>query len=204
MTDLDRVSSCIYGVWADGDLGEHARSRMKNKCSILVVHDGMEARDKAVRFCDKLVGRFWESFNIDLHWFDTADLSSPAKRHKAAELARCANATVIAQSRRSVPAHIISWAEHALLQRQPGDAFLVFIPNDNEQHNRAQLQLRTIAHRAQMDFLMEVPPSLNNLPEGTETYVRRAQEVSGVLLDILKYTPMPANVAMTLSGLPAR
>ena len=47
----------------------------KTACSVVVVYEDATARERALTFCDQLVGRFWAKCEFDVSWwtFDLLD-----------------------------------------------------------------------------------------------------------------------------------
>jgi hypothetical protein len=164
---------------------------MKRSSSVLVLFEDAESRLRAVRFCDLLVQRFWQSVEFDLHWREIADLQKPnlsTDIHHAAAGAELAVFALACSS--EFPLGLRAWIDSWLVNRagREGCLFDLSTPEHNVVHSAV---LRRVAQRAGMDYLTELPESLfPSLADSPDAYKARAVQVSGLLSSILHHRPV--------------
>jgi hypothetical protein len=169
---------------------------MKTTCSIVVVYEDTTSREKAVCFCDGLAQRFWAKAGFDVSWWSFDHLQSNESAREAAAKAVDADFVVFAvQPESDVPAHVQGWAETWLQERNDREGTLVGLANGGHQSQEpaaGHAYLRELAHRAGMDYLTQMPPSIAQpMPDSCDSYTERADRVTGVLDEILKRPCLP-------------
>jgi hypothetical protein len=148
-------------------------------------------------FCRESAARDWIQFELETQWIMEEDLVKPASKREATKAACGADMVVFALSDRPMPERIYAWAEAALSKRCEKEGRLALVGDARSSRN--ELALRNLAHRAGLDFITSVPPSLGScLPESPEPYTNQAHEVSDLLVEILSQ-PQP-----TVQRLPVR
>jgi hypothetical protein len=175
---------------------------VKSTWSVIVVYENAEARESAVAFCDRLVERFWADFGFDVNWCAYESLHDRTKADEAAVKAGEADLIVVAhKTRRDLPGIVKVWTETWLTLRGEHEGTLVGLA-DLEPENKASAchsYLRQVAHRAGMDFVTELPQSIDTIPDSPETLADRAKQVTSVLDGIL-HQPSPAQFSSTFRG----
>jgi len=164
--------------------------------SVVVVYEDPVARERAVSFCDQLVGRFWARFEFDVSWWSFALLADTATAEEAAEKAARADLIIFcATPEGDFPASLKAWVESWIGRRSEREGMLVGLmesgasPNvgEGEKHHL----LRYAAHRGAMDYLTQVPQDIGrSIPDSLESYTERADQITSLLDDILR-RPMP-------------
>jgi hypothetical protein len=172
-------------------------NRMKSMSHILVLCENNECRAAAVAFCDGLVKRFWASREFDIKWFSFADLGDQGKFDEAVAQAKTASMLIASMKPGSdIPPEVHAWAEAWVAGRGEREGSMIALGDPG--HIAAGgvsenfVYLRSIAHRAGLDYLTEMPENMGqNIPERLEAYPERAQQVTNVLDQILQ-RKMPA------------
>lgn len=170
---------------------------MKATKWIAVIYDTALARQKAIKFCDGLVSRFWEQFEFGISWWSLKQLEGPNGDQEATLKAGLADLVVFATAhcQRVHPA-FERWVGLWLRQREEREGVLVNILPTGVSSESAtspmSLYLRSVAHRAGMDYLTDMPEGLSYpIPESVESCAERAQRVTALLDEIL-HSPMPS------------
>jgi hypothetical protein len=168
--------------------------------SVVVVYEDPAACECAVRFCDQLVNRFWTGFEFNLSWWQFAQLEDADSAKAAAEKAVLADLVVFAaNSEVDLPRHIKAWIETWLDQRGEREGMLVGLiepaggagVQEGEKHHF----LRNTAHHGAMDYLTEVPQDISrSIPDSLDSYIERADQVTGLLANILHQRPPPPSL----------
>jgi hypothetical protein len=170
---------------------------MKTTKAIAVVYDNAQARHTAIRFCDGLVSRFWEQFEFEISWWSFHQLDRVDSGDEAAKKAGTADLVVFATSGgRWVSPSFEKWVELWLPEREAHEGVLVSLSSARASTDLAASAmspyLRSLAHRAGMDYLTEMPEGLSHLiPESVDSCAERAQRVT-TLLDEILHSPLPA------------
>lgn len=172
-----------------------AEVNVKSTWSVLVVYENEQTREAAVSFCDRLVERFWAKCGFDVNWCSHDDLEERNNSEKLAAKAADADIIVFAHhGEKDFAWPVRIWIETWLTIRGEREGKLVALPAKQGNHRvaSATAYLRQIAHRAGMDFVTEVPPSMADaLPDSPDVVMNRASHVGSVLDAILHYTPPP-------------
>lgn len=169
---------------------------MKATKLIAVVYDQAEARQTAVGFCDGLISRFWEQFEFDISWWSFEQLESGESAQAAAKKAATADIVVFSTSpQQRVPERFQQWIELWLPKREEHEGVLVnlfpAVPPAEVASPAMSLYLRSIAHRAGMDYLTGVPEGISHpIPESLDSCTQRAEQVT-TLLDEILHSPLP-------------
>jgi hypothetical protein len=173
---------------------------MKANLSVVVVYEDNVVRERAVGFCDHLVGRFWATCGFDVNWWSFGLLQESLGAGASAEKAAAADLIIFAaQSGEEMPVHVRAWVESWLDRRGDREGALVGLVEHSGGASTGaadkQVYLRNIAHRSGMDYLTEVPQNILDLiPESLESYTDRAHQVTGVLDEILHHPAPPPHL----------
>jgi hypothetical protein len=169
----------------------------KTAWSVVVVYEDPAACERAVRFCDQLVNRFWAGFEFNLSWWPFAQLEDADSAKAAAEKAALADLIVFADnSKGDFPWPVKAWIETWLEQRGEREGMLVGLlepaGGTGGQEGVKHHFLRNAAHHGAMDYLTEVPQDISrSMPDSLDSYTERADQVTGLLANILQQQPPP-------------
>ena len=164
---------------------------MKMTWSMVVIHEDDETRKEAMKFCDKLVERFWSEHEFDLAWASFAEV---IQETTATELAaRTAQADIVLLATRpnsDLPTGIEIWMENWAAQRGDREGLMVTLNEPNPITGRKLPEkfvfLRNLAHHAGMDYLTRMPEEITrSIPDSLDSFSARAQQVTNVLDEIL-------------------
>src|SRR5438045_4281282 len=171
--------------------------KAKATCSIVVIYQDMEAREEAVKFCDRLIERFWGGYEFDVNWWAVDALSEARAARDASVKAVEADLMVFASGAEAeIPAAVKEWIETWVSQRGDREGALVGLMDPGPGGALAQkfVYLRNVAHRGGMDYLTQAPQELSRaIPDSIESYTERADQVTSVLDELLKYKAPPAH-----------
>ena len=177
-----------------------ARLGTKSGWSVVVVYEDLAARERAVSFCDQLVGRFWERRELEVNWWPFALLEQAESAAEAAERAARADLIVFsACSEGDFPTAIRVWIECWLDRRGEREGLLAGLlepaaapaGREGPKHHC----LRKAAHRADMDYLTQVPQGISRaMPDSLDSFSRRAEQMTSVLDEILRHQPPPPSL----------
>jgi len=164
---------------------------MKATWSVVILFEDAQTREKAVKFCDQLVERFWAHCEFRLTWMEFSALDDANAARDAHTKARGADVIVFAtRPERPVPEIVTEWVERCVANRTDREGTLAGLIDTStiltgwaaEKH----AWLRSVAHRAGMDYLTDVPPEITRpIPNSLESFSERAEQVTSVLDDIL-------------------
>jgi hypothetical protein len=174
-----------------------ARLEARAAWSVVVVYEDRTACERAARFCDQLVNRFWAGFEFDLHWRPFAQLEDPDSAKATALAAALADLIVFAANPEGdFPWPVKAWVEAWLKQRGTREGILVGLlePAGGTcgQEGGKQYFLRNAAHRGAMDYLTGMPQDISrSFPDSLDKYTERADQVTGLLANILHQQPPP-------------
>lgn len=166
----------------------------KETWSIVVVCEDELTHSHALSVWDRLVKQFWAEIEFESHWWQFANLLEPANALDAADAAARADMIVFAaQAEGELPEHVTSWIQTWLDKRGNREgALIALVRRGQEPSTKAiakHLYLREVAHRANMDFLSEIPPFIRRgIPESPEWFNERAGQVGSTLDSILSHT----------------
>jgi hypothetical protein len=165
--------------------------------SVLVVYEDTAASERASRFCDQLVNRFWAGFEFDLSWCPFAQLEDADAAKTAAEKAARADLIVFAGNPEGdFSRPVKAWTETWLSQRGEREGILVGLlgsaGNAGGLEGQKHHYLRNAAHHAALDYLTEVPQDISHpFPDSIDSYTERADQVTHLLDTILHQQAPP-------------
>jgi hypothetical protein len=164
--------------------------------AVAVVYEDASARERAMDFCDQLVGRFWARFEFEVSWWPFSLIEQPGPATEAASKAARADLVVVAATPEGdFPLHLNAWLDTWLRQRGEREGVLVGLMEAAESPHFRQGPkhrcLRNMAHRGAMDYLTHLPQDLGRtIPDSLDSYTSRAELVTGLLDEIL-HQPVP-------------
>ena len=176
---------------------EAAKSGDAEQVRVLVVYEDNATREHAVQFCEQLANQHCPERGPAVEWQSFAELTDPKASPTAAEAASAANFVVFAVSAgNDFPQEIKLWIEGWLGRRGDREGALVgLVPRPQSPCDAASLKeiyLRFAAHRAGMDYLSHVPPTLPKpLPDSLDSFTEQAGEVTSLLDEILRTWSLP-------------
>ena len=159
--------------------------------SVVILFEDARTREKAVKFCDQLVERFWARCEFRMSWLSFSALSDPNAARDANAKARGADVLVFApRPEGPIPAAVTDWVERCLAHRTDREGTLAGLIDGASVSTgwaaKKHAWLRTVAHRAGMDYLTEVPQEITRpIPNSLESFSERAKQVTSVLNEIL-------------------
>jgi hypothetical protein len=165
--------------------------------SVLVVHQDTEARLGAVKFCDRLIEKFWSRYEFDVDWLSYELLQNARSAKAASNKAVEADLIVFAtQPDGDIPATVKQWVETWTGQRGDREGALVGLadpgPGLTGLCADKFLFLRAAAHRAGMDYLTQLPQDISRaIPDSLQSYAERAEQVTSLLDEILRQKGAP-------------
>ena len=170
-----------------------------SKC-VVVVYEDPPIRERAVRFCERLIEE-QKSIEVDADWWSFSLLSHPTLADSAVEKAASADVLVFAMDARGdLPQEIKLWIEHWLNKRGEREGALVGLLGRPEGlHEIAsfrEIYLRHAACRAGMDYLSHAAPTRTRaIPNSIDSFNERAGQMTSVLDGILQKHPPSARAA---------
>ena len=173
---------------------------MKATWSVVILFEDKPARERAVKFCDQLVERHWARCEFRMTWLSFSALGDPNALRDAAAKMRGADIIIFAARHDGrIPSGVIEWVEGWLADRKEREGTIAGLIDGGpivsgwaaEKHS----WLRSVAHRAGMDYLTEVPQEITQpIPDSLESFSRRAQQMTSVLDEILHKPTLPPQV----------
>ena len=174
------------------------RLEAKAAWSVVVVYEDPAACERAVSFCDQMVNRFWAGFEFDLSWWPFVQLEDSDSAKAATEKAALADLIVFAANPEGdFPWPVKAWIETWLDQRGEREGILVgLLEAAGGGEGQKHCFLRNAAHHGAMDYLTEVPQDISrSIPDSLDSYIERADQVTGLLANILhQQLPPPSLV----------
>jgi hypothetical protein len=171
---------------------DSARSEPRNTWSVVVAYEDPAARERAVGFCDQLVGRFWTQVELDISWWSFTSLEEATGAREAAQNAAHSELIIVsARPEGDLSAPVRAWIETVLGLRSEREGVLVGLTANGEnpsvEEGPKHLYLRRAAHLAGMDYLTQVPSDMSRaIPDSLESYTERADQVTSLLDGILQ------------------
>ena len=141
-----------------------------------------------MKFCDRLVERFWSRCGFEIEWCEIPRTEERQTPNSAVEKAAAADLVVFALATQDqLPDPVQTWIEKWLDKRGQREGALADLIEQQSEHGGSQhVVLRSIAHRAGLDYLTDVPEELAHASlDSLESFSERAQQVTGVLESIL-------------------
>jgi hypothetical protein len=160
----------------------------KNMSPVLVLFDDDAARKEAVKLCDGLIHRFWQDHEFEVSWCSFGSLRDPQSGQRCSTKASGADLVIFAASGH-LPGEMKSWIDDWIRQRGEREGVLIDVcGSPDTTTSDTQLYLRSVAHRAGMDYLTQVPQTLSwCIPDSPESYRQRAHTMTSVLHEILRH-----------------
>jgi hypothetical protein len=163
------------------------------RCSIVVLYDDDATRTRALAACDYLVGQFWESVELNFHWWRTDFLSDPAMAEMAAGDSVAADFLIVCSGteQRLAPA-LEQWFEIWLERRINRLGALLDLGTIRGAQNIPSLPgreqfLRDVCRRGNFDYLTAF---------GETAGARSDAKVGGVIDDILGESRPPTHYGL--------
>jgi hypothetical protein len=178
-----------------------ARTEVQSAWSVVVIYENPPSRERAVDFCDRLVKRFWARCEFEVSWWPFEQLQDPPVAAQTADRAAKADLVVVASTEPGdFPIAIQSWFERWLQRRNDREGMLAGLlepsAEDSVGRRHKDNYLRQVAHRAEMDYLTQLPAGMSlSIPESLESYTERAACVTSVLDEILHHHTPPRLVS---------
>src|SRR5690349_15050650 len=143
--------------------------------SVVVVYDDGDTRQRAMAVCDHLVKQFWSEVEFKFHWWRTDFLEDDSMAAAAATDAADADFIVVSNSaERELSPFVRNWFNSWIPRRQGKEGAFVDLTETgglSAAHTQQNsIFLRSIAHRAAMDYLTKVPTATSGrLPDSVES-----------------------------------
>jgi hypothetical protein len=176
------------------------RRRTKTTWSVVVVYEDAPARERAVVFCDQLVGRFWAQLELDIDWWSFASLKESQSAKAATDKVTRADLIVFcAVPEGNLPAPVKAWVETWIEERGEREGMLIGLletPDapcalEGDKHH----YFRQVAHRGGMDYLTHLPQEISRpIPDSLDWYTQRADKVTSLLEGILDQQSPPPHL----------
>jgi hypothetical protein len=169
--------------------------------SVVVVYEDATARERAVTFCDQLVGRFWAKCEFDVSWWPFTLLDQAVAAKEAAERAAQADLIIFsATPEGDFPLPVKAWVETWLKQRGDREGMLAGLMQPvvgaGDREGQKHHYLRKAAHHGAMDYLTQVPQDISrSIPDSLDSYTERADQVTSLLDGILHQQPPPPHLS---------
>jgi hypothetical protein len=173
------------------------RSAAKVPRSVVVVCEDAAAHALALGVCDQLVKDYWTAVEFEFQWWQFAGLVEPDNALAAACAAADADMILFAtHPEGDLPDTVKSWIEVWLDKRGAREGSLIGLTGMAAEAKGGatgkHIYLREVAHRAKMDFLLEIPRLVPGmLPDNIDWVAQRAGQVTSVLDEILRRSAPP-------------
>ena len=164
---------------------------------MVAAYEDAAARERAVGFCDQLVGRFWTQVEFDVSWWSFVSLEEVNGAREAVQKAAQAEVIVVsAAPEGDLPAAVKAWIEAWLGLRGEREGVLAGLTGSVDaphvEEGPKHLYLRRAAHLAGLDYLTQVPSHISRaIPDSLESYTERADQVTSLLDGILRQQRPP-------------
>jgi hypothetical protein len=165
---------------------------MKTASQVVIIYEDKKTRERAVSFCDQLVKRFWSQCEFEMTWLSFADLEDEALLRTGANTAASATLLIFALLRgREMTFGVCAWLDTWLAERGEREGAIVGLEDPGSSINRAispnYIYLRSIAHRAGLDYLTQLPETMTrSVPDSLDSVAARAHQITSVLDQILQ------------------
>lgn len=173
---------------------------MKSTWSAVMIYEDLSTREEAMKFSDNLVRRFWSQYEFDFGWWSADDLAGEDRAGAAAHKAARADLIVFALAPEGPMADpVLEWVESWIGERSDREGALVGLLDPAAGPigitTEKYLYLRSLAHRAGMDYLIQMPEHMARpIPDSLDSYAERAFQKTSVLDEIIRRPvrpPMP-------------
>ena len=174
----------------------------KEICSVVVVYDDADTRERAMSACDFLMRQLWSEVEFDFHWWRADFLEHAAMAQAAAEQAVNADFVIVCSQTENEPsAALKAWFESWIGDRHGRDGALLNLATTGLTETGSiwpsETFLRGVARRAMLDYLATTPQTMTGtLPSSYEEVEWRASQMSSVLDDILNQPPRPPSFGL--------
>lgn len=176
----------------------YQQSGWKDKPSwaVAVMFEDECTQKEGVAFCDGLVERFWSKCGFDFSWWSIPDLDQPGVWEDSLDRASRADILIATMEPGRETELLRAWLEQWRLRRGDREGAVIGLKDPcaglecrvSEKHAR----LREAAHQAGLDYLTDMPESLEDLlPASLDSYSQRAEQMSGLLAHILERPTPP-------------
>jgi hypothetical protein len=160
--------------------------------TVVVVYEDPSTREKGVEFCSRLVQRLWTQGELEVSWWPFLMLQRPPSDQEATKKAIAADLIVFAaRPEGKLSPEFRAWVESWLYQRGEHEGVMVDLIGPGAEAEDKHVYFRNVAHRGGMDYLTEDTEDFTwAIPDSPDSYCERAQQVTGVLEDILRRPPI--------------
>jgi hypothetical protein len=165
---------------------------MKSTWSAVMIYEDIPTREAAVRFSDAMVRRFWSRCEFDFGWWSLAHLETASGARIAAEKAIFSDLIVFAlRPEGPMPDCVLNWVEDWIGRRSEREGVLAGLldpaAGPSGVTTERYLFLRSLAHRAGMDYLIQVPEDITRpIPDSLDSCAQRAVQKTSVLDEIMR------------------
>jgi hypothetical protein len=160
-------------------------------CAV-IVYENSPAQEIAYRFWHRIEQQHPAGEKFDVSWWTFELLGDPTEAGRAARKAARADLIVFASGLEGeLPDGLKAWIESWLAKRQEREGAIVGLVRSTAVPcaipGMKEIYLRQIAHRAGMDYLMDLPPGGSlAMPNSPDSFYDRAVRVTSVLDGILR------------------
>jgi hypothetical protein len=175
----------------------HFQPEDQDRCSVTVVYEDTDARQRALALSHHLVRAFWAEIDFDFTWWRFRYLDDPNIIEAAAKATAQAHVILFSSSSSQEPStEIQNWIELWVPRRTPGEGVILVLTAHTDDAELAASPiysfLQSVAHRAQMDCLPRLNPShWSSTPQSLEQIQNRARKSTHVLDGILRQGSPP-------------
>jgi hypothetical protein len=168
-------------------------------CAVVVAYEDTATRDRAMLLCDHLVERLWEDIDLEISWWTFDYLRDPQIAADAASAADAADLVIFsAHPDHLLPPAVKSWIETWAVSREDRESALVALIARADEPiagvSPTHLYLRSVAQRARMDYLADLPDALSDqIQDPVEAIMHRAVTVTSVMDRILHQASPPSH-----------
>jgi len=170
---------------------------MKTSWSAVMIYEDIPTREEAVKFSDAMVRRFWSRYEFDFGWWSLAHLETVESARLAAEKAVLADLIVFSlKPHGPMPDCVLSWVDDWIHRRGDREGALAGLLDPAAGPigitTEKYLYVRSLAHRAGMDYLIRVPDDITAFPNSLDSYSERARQKTNVLDEIMRRPAAPS------------
>src|SRR5690242_8882515 len=100
--------------------------KAKATCSVVVIYQDKKVREEAVKFCDRLIEKFWAEYEFDVNWWGFEALSEARAARDASVKATSADLIIFATGADAeISEKIKEWIETWIGQRGDREGALI-------------------------------------------------------------------------------